>query len=52
MVNDVLAKLVCFNLTCVIQEWYELGIDPTDWGMPEREAEASPPAILPLIRPG
>jgi hypothetical protein len=52
MVNEVLAKLVCFNLTCVIHEWYELGIDPNDWGMPKREAEAGPPAILPMIRPG
>jgi transposase len=52
MVNEVLAKLVCFNLTCVIHEWYELGIDPADWGMPQTEAEAGPPAILPLIRPG
>jgi hypothetical protein len=31
MVNEVLAKLVSFNLTCVIHEWYELGIDPTDF---------------------
>jgi transposase len=52
MVNEVLAKLVCFNLTCVIHEWYELGIDPADWGMSKREEEAGPPAILPLIRPG
>ena len=52
MVNEVLAKLVCFNLTCVIHEWYELGIDPADWGMPKREEEAGPPATLPLIRPG
>jgi len=52
MVNEVLAKLVCFNLTCVIHEWYELGIDPTDWGMPKKgETEASEPAILPMIRP-
>jgi transposase len=52
MVNEVLAKLVCFNLTCVIHEWYELGIDPADWGMPKRGEESGPPAILPLIRPG
>lgn len=52
IVNEVLAKLVCFNLTCVIHEWYELGIDPSDWGMPKRETETSEPAILPMIRPG
>jgi transposase len=53
MVNEVLAKLVCFNLTCVIHEWYELGIDPADWGMPKRKKEeADQPAILPMNRPG
>lgn len=52
MVNEALAKLVCFNLTCVIHEWYELGIDPRDFGMPKTKEEASPPAILPMIRPG
>ncbi len=51
MVNEVLAKLVCFNLTCVIHEWYELGIDPGVWGMPRRK-KASPPAILPFARNG
>jgi transposase len=50
MLNEVLAKLVCFNLTCVIHEWYELGIDPSDWDMPRREA--SPPTVLPFVRPG
>ena len=52
MVNEVLAKLVCFNSTCVIHEWYELGIDPSDWGMPKPKTEESNPAILPMIRPG
>src|SRR5689334_7411918 len=51
MVNEVLAKLVCFNLTCVIHEWYELGIDPAVWGMPKREMEADPPAVIPFMRP-
>ena len=32
MMNEALAKIVCHNLCCRIQEWYELGIDPTDWG--------------------
>ncbi len=52
MTNEVLAKLVCFNLTCVIHGWYELGIDPQDWGMPKQKTEESDPAILPLVRPG
>ncbi len=51
MLNEVLAKLVCFNLTCVIHEWYELGIDPSNFGMSRRE-QVSPPAILPFARPG
>ena len=28
MKNELLAKVVCFNITCVIHEMYELGIDP------------------------
>ncbi|HEY2786582.1 MAG TPA: transposase [Fimbriiglobus sp.] len=29
MKNEVLAKIVCFNITCLIHEMYELGIDPS-----------------------
>jgi transposase len=32
MLNEVLAKIVCHNLCCVIQEWYKHGIDPTAFG--------------------
>ena len=39
MMNEALAKIVCHNLCCVIQEWYELGIDPTDLGLPERMSD-------------
>lgn len=28
MANEALAKVICYNLTCVIQEMYVLGIDP------------------------
>jgi len=28
MKNEVLAKIVCHNIACVIQELYELGIEP------------------------
>ena len=45
MRNEVLAKLVCHNLSCVIREWYELGIDPSDWGMatkPSQQADGPP----------
>jgi transposase len=36
MVNEVLCKLICHNICCLIQETYELGIDTTFW------AETSP----------
>jgi transposase len=39
MMNEALAKIVCHNLCCVIQEWYEIGIDPTDFGMPARKMD-------------
>lgn len=31
MKNEVLAKLVCHNICCIIQEMHESGIDPTFW---------------------
>jgi transposase len=31
MKNEVLAKLVCHNICCVIQEMHESGVDPTFW---------------------
>jgi transposase len=46
MMNECLAKIVCHNLCCCIQEWYELGIDPRDWGMPARERDEEPVAVL------
>jgi hypothetical protein len=30
-VNEVLCKVLCHNLCCVIQSAYELGIEPTFW---------------------
>ncbi len=32
MKNEVLAKIVCHNIVCVIHEMYELGIEPEFWG--------------------
>lgn len=32
MVNEVLAKVLCHNLCCLIQEQHELGIEPVFWG--------------------
>lgn len=31
MRNEVLAKFVCHNICCVIQEMHESGVDPTFW---------------------
>ena len=31
MKNEVLAKIVCHNICCLIQEMYELGIEPSFW---------------------
>jgi transposase len=47
MVNETLAKLLCFNLTCVIQEQETLGIAPVFW--PEESADDKP-ALLPMVR--
>lgn len=32
MKNEVLAKVLCHNLVCLIHEMYELGISPMFWG--------------------
>ena len=32
MKNEVLAKLVCHNIACLISAMYELGVDPQFWG--------------------
>ena len=32
MVNEALCKIVCHNLCCLIQSYYELGISATFWG--------------------
>jgi hypothetical protein len=31
MVNEVLCKIICHNICCLIQESHELGIDTTFW---------------------
>jgi hypothetical protein len=36
MQNEALAKILCHNLCVVIQEWYDLGIDPRDSGITVR----------------
>jgi transposase len=52
MTNEALAKIVCHNICCVIQEWYELGIAPTDLGMPARNKDESSGPVAILKFPG
>lgn len=30
-VNEMLLKVLCHNICCVIQSMYELGVEPTFW---------------------
>jgi hypothetical protein len=48
MVNEVLCKILCHNLTCLIQEQETLGIVPVFW---KDEDKDDGPAVLPLVRP-
>ena len=47
--NEVLCKILCHNLTCLIQEQETLGISPVFW---DDEPEGDAPRILSLRRPG
>lgn len=48
MANEVLCKILCHNLTCLIQEQETLGITPVFW---EDEEKEEGPAILAFGRP-
>ncbi len=48
MVNEVLCKLLCHNLTCLIQEQETLGIAPIFW----KDEEAVISEVLPMRRLG
>jgi hypothetical protein len=50
MVNEVLCKFLCHNLTCLIQEQESLGILPV-FRKDETEQADKIPAILPMVRP-
>ena len=41
MKNEVLAKLVCHNIVCVIHEMYELGIEPGVLGAGDSGSEGN-----------
>ena len=47
--NEVLCKILCHNLTCLIQEQETLGIVPIFW-KDEEQLSVRNPAILPLTR--
>jgi transposase len=49
MANEALCKILCHNLTCLIQEQEKLGISPVFW---KDEEQSGPPTILPMVRPG
>jgi transposase len=49
MTNEVLCKILCHNLTCLIQEQETLGIVPVFWGDEAKEL-AGEPMILPMVQ--
>jgi hypothetical protein len=49
MKNEVLAKFICYNLTCVIHSQCELGIEAEFWN--ESDAKNNRPCVLPFVRP-
>jgi hypothetical protein len=50
MVNEVLCKFLCHNLTCLIQEQEALGIVPVFWqDEPVERNGYAEPAILPMV---
>jgi hypothetical protein len=58
MTNEVLCKILCHNICCVIQAMYELGIEPTFWEAPAGEdisaavSASVEPTLTPLVRQG
>jgi transposase len=48
MKNEVLGKLLAYNITLLVHAIYELGLEPT---FGESQAD-EPPVILPLVRRG
>lgn len=42
MVNEVLCKILCHNICCLIQEQCELGVEPIFWQNEERQPNTEP----------
>ena len=51
MRNEVLCKVICHNVCCVIQETHELGIGPVFWDG-DAVPDDGPRMILPFRRGG
>ena len=52
MKNEVLCKVLCHNICCLIQAIYELGIQPTFLANPKEEIAAAPALVsLPVPMP-
>ena len=47
--NEVLCKILCHNLTCLIQEQETLGIVPIFWKNEDKQAERTA-VVLPMVR--
>ena len=48
MTNEVLCKILCHNICCLIQEQHELGIEPIFW--PEESPEKTAILQLPFVK--
>jgi transposase len=46
MKNEVLCKLLCHNICCLIMSQFELGIEPLFWDQPEKTDESSRPDTI------
>jgi hypothetical protein len=49
MKNEVLAKILCHNIACIIHAWYELDIEPVFAAAQPQDSE---PSILRFAQPG
>jgi hypothetical protein len=45
MVKEVLCKVLCHNVCCLIQSHYELGVEAVFWGQDTTVVEPEPVAV-------